>query len=337
MSLARMQAELSGVIPNLSEVYARTCIQRAWRDVCQSRNWSFKQQVGYLSTPLLIATGAVAVTQFSQYVVADATAIAALTPAVNAHPPLVGRQFRVGTTPNGTIYTITDFDSTTGRITLNDLYRGATNPVSTYQIYQCYYGPPLTLAQDQLLVVGPPVHRFVSIMDPNQGYVFARYHVDKATMDYTDPTRSSQGQPIWCVDFARSADGGTLYELWPHPIMGQTLCVTYQTLYTTLSQPDDEIPDIVPESLVVDRAKISYGYVWAMANAARFPQLKGVNWAVLINQGRQQYERDLARAKMEDDGRMLKSKITKRSGRSPFPLSASYLQSHDIGRFGWGG
>lgn len=321
MAFLSMWTELVGTIPNLNAFLAQTYIQRAWLDICRTRSWSFKQQVAYLNSPLQITAGRVAVTQFSASVTADVTAKAALDIASAAgNPALVGRQFRPFF--KGPIYTISAYDIATGVLTLDAPYQSATNPTSTYTVYKCLYQSPVT-----------PFQRFLSIEDPNNGYSFSRLHVPKAVLDKMDPTRSSQQLPYMAAEYdAAGTRGNVRYEFWPHPITAQTFVCALQVTQTSLVLPGDTLPDIIPDGLVVAQAMLTYAIPWAIANAPRFPNMKGTNFTALANEQRKNHAIMLQGAKKDDDGRMLKSRLIRSPNRRGAPIDANYIQDHDITR-----
>ena len=328
MAFQNMWSELVGVMPNLSPFLAQTYIQRAWNDISTSRNWSYRQTVKYLVAPNVITAGTFAVTYNSTSVVADVTAWAEILPQITAAPPLVGRQWRLANV--GILYTIIAVDIPTRTLTLDAPFQGTTNPTQgTYQIYKCLFSFP-----------GERVQRFVSIEDPNNAYAFTRAHVPKVRMDRADPTRSSQGLPVYSVDYDTATVQGFQYtnrcEFWPHPIAFQNFICTVLTLGHVLEEPDDVLPEWMPESLVVNRAMSRYVIPWGQLNQGRFPQLKGVNFPTLKREADADYERDLLRVKIIDDGKMLKSKVVRRGSRYGgigFPIDANFIQDHDIGGF----
>ena len=320
MAFINMWSELVGTVPELSAFLAQSYIRKAWTDVAKSRSWSWKQQVLYLNSPVAITAGTVAVTQFSTTVTADVTAKAALNAASAAgNPPLVGRQFRKSF--RGPIYTISAYDTGTGVITLDQPYQSATDPTSMYTVYQCLYQVP-----------GVLVNKFTSIVDPNNGYAFTQMHVPKAVLDSMDPTRSSQQLPFWLVDYdalGTTENRSVRYEFWPHPITAQTFVCTVQLLQTLLTNPTDTLPGIIPEDLVIAGAFKKYVCPWITANSSRFPRLAKVNVAALYKMHHDTYIEKLAETKKDDDGRMLNSRIVRRTGLRRFPLDANWMQNHD--------
>lgn len=322
MTFLSMWSELVGTVPELPGFLAQTYIQRAWKDVCRTRSWSFKQEDVYLNSPDAVDTGTMSVTQFSEEITADATAKAALNAVENATPPLVGRQYRKNF--RGAIYTIVDYDNATGVITLDQPYQDETDPTSAYVVYKCLYEPPTDSFQ-----------RFVSIRDPNNGYAFTQLHVPKAQLDRMDPTRSSQQLPFWLADYDSTGTGrNTRWEMWPHPTTAQTFICTVQIAATPLSSPNDELPPTIPESVVTQYALSRFVVPWLIANMGRFPRLKGVNVAALKTTWEQAYADSLAEVKKDDDGRMLKSRIIRRQGFRRYPLDANFIQNHDVRRIG---
>src|SRR5204863_5590036 len=124
MAYEACAGEIAGTVPKLSPFLARKLVARAWRDIRDTRTWSFLVADAALVAPNAVSAGTVAVVQGSATVQADATAQAALVVlATAANPPVELCQFRVN---QGPIYNITAFDSGTGVITLDRIYLEAS-------------------------------------------------------------------------------------------------------------------------------------------------------------------------------------------------------------------
>lgn len=302
---------------------ARILVNRAWRDICDSRLWSFLVEDAQIFTPALLDDGTVSVTQFSSTVTGDATASAAWLPQVlNTGASFVKRQFRVST--SGPIYDITAVDvSNPAAIVLTITlgtnaigYTGETDTDASYQIYKCYVEPP---AEDFL--------RWVTFYDPSSGY-WLKVNKQRQELDRMDPLRSSQGQPYIVASFkANSAATGRAprFELWPSP--------SYEKAYSTLYQrrgaelvDDEELPLAIPSALVVWRSLATAG-MWGIANQGAMPELRGADWKFFVQEGQKNYDRMMPGVK-KSDNETFQNMIVKKTNRSQWPLDGRFMQSH---------
>ena len=322
-SYLALWSELAGLVPKLPAPLAQTHVQRAFRRICDSRPWSFNTAIGTLNSATMIAAGTVTTTEFSNEITFDATAIAALTPQLSTTPPLLGMQFRVFPGP---LYTITSFNSTTGVAILDAPYANPGGSLQSYQVYQAYFLPPF-----------PNVERFRSIVDPNNAYTFKKGIFARERLDRADPQRTNQGQPYYAVpcdalfnvSYAKVPQGAARWEFWPHPTGPQTFICTCQLIQPSFSNPQDTLPDAVPDDVVVSGAMVNSAIPWAMMNAGRFPELQKVNWAVMLKTYKDSYEMGLQKAKIIDDGRVNRTRVDKQRGSWPFPVDADWLQDHN--------
>ena len=318
-----LASELVGWLPKLPPGLARTLVNRAWRDICDARLWSFLAQDAQVYSPALLSDGTVSVTQFSSQVTLDATASAVVLPQVlNTGAPMLTRQFRVSAA--GPIYDITAIDTAnpaaivlTIALGANPVgYAGTTAPAASYQIYKCYYDAPET---DFL--------KWVSFYDPSSGY-WLKINKQQRDLNRTDPLRSSQGQPYVVASFkaGSAADGRPpRFELWPSP--------TFEKAYTTLYQrrgaeleDDEELPAAVPSGLVVWKA-LAHGGMWGLANQGTMPELRGVDWRYFISHGQENYDKMLPGVKKTDE-ETYSQLLIRITNRSQWPLDAKFLQSH---------
>lgn len=279
MSYHLMYYELLGMVPKLPVPFARTLINRAWRDVRRQNLWSFQLYEGPTwITPPLIAAGTVAVTQGTNTVTADVTAAAAITAGVTAYSTIPQRQFRVG---GQTIYNIIDWSSPI--LTLDRLYGEPSNAAATYQILQNYYAAPY---QDHLL--------FISVRNIP---TFTDLLLDKnrEQLDAMDPQRSWYGIPTDVVPYRLDTNPASttfqypMYELWGVP----QYSAVYQ-LYGIRKMPDlvsdnDSLPPQIGEEMVIEQAKY-YAYQWAEAQKDVMSK-GGPDFRFLMGESKKEYTR----------------------------------------------
>ncbi len=315
-----MCSELKGDIPRLDMLKAQLVVNDAWRDIRDSRLWSFQVAETTLLAPALTSAGSATVTYGSTSVVMDTAA----TTAINSIPPqtlVTQQQFRV---TGGAIYNITAWDPSTSTLTIDRVYAAGT-ATGGYQIYRCYYGPP---SSDFV--------RWISVFDPVNGYQFTDLTLQKRDIDTWDPLRGAISQPYCIASYkfsTQTVPPSPLFELWPHP----QAQIGYMALYQKIGQDLDNVtnptlPTTIPRHLVMAKAR-AYAYRWAAANAGRWPELANRNWGILMARSEKEYQDELARTELiDEDTYMQYYSVYRHSQYYLGPLTGSYLQSHD----GWG-
>lgn len=339
-TLQDLSAQMVGEIPGLPYLFARNYINQALDEISRESLWSWNINEGIIIAPQLVTTGAVDVTRYSNTVQFNATAQAALNPLVLANPPLNQRQFRVG---SGPIYNLVAYDDTTGIGTLDRIYMEATATGQLYQIYRCYYSAPsndgTTPVYDFL--------RYLSILDPINGYTIAgnRLTMTREKLNRRDPMRGAQGQPYYVATYRPTPNlqttgepdrsspllqGMMQYEWWPHPVYGQEYLVQYERQNLQL-QPNEYLPNQMPPNLVRYKAW-EFGYRWAQTNMSRVPELKGVNWPLLLNEVQKKYSVELVGAKRNDQEIQTTIIRPGTAGIMDFfgPIDSNWAQSHGV-------
>lgn len=324
--LIQLASELQGWFPEISALARLPFVTRAYRDIRDSRKWSFLRKTGVLYCSGQIVAGTVMVTQFSASVVGDATAAAAWIAAALPSPPqvpLTQRQFR---TLGNTIYDIIAFDGV-NTLTLSRPYIEGTQVNTTYMVYQPYYAAP---AQDFV--------KWLSIVDPVNDYRFRRKNLycTQEEIDRRDPNRTSFSIPIKAasldyVDDPAGTPGAPKrprYEFWPHPIQQLGYNVEYQ-IRGDLTASTDTLPTSIPDELVIAGAK-RYGAEY-MASQPTVDARKAAVFLNLRNTAQAEYKDLLLVAQREDDN--VFENMVFDSESEPVlsgPLDADYIQSHDI-------
>lgn len=337
MSFASMSAELTGAVPGLSPFLADNFVTRAWADVRRERLWSFLQEDCGIVCPTQVVAGSVAITQFSNTVTCDATASAALLAIALPSPlDLTAMQIRFGGSGNagfvGQIYSITAFDDSTPAalvLTLDRVVFQATNATSGYQCYRCYIKP----TQDDFL-------KWQMLIDMTNGW-YLRTDYSSSFFDMRDPQRMAQGLSYFIGGFKGNPEDQPRpqYELWPHPTSGQTFYGRFRRMGEDFATAATELPQIVPESLVLHRAYGWYVCEWAAKNQIVFPRLKvGGTWVTLMLAEQKNYRDQLVAVKRQDDEQELQTVFSRGHGLvhkgagfkgiSNFPIDSNFMQSH---------
>jgi len=326
VAYADLSAQLAGTIPGLSPILAATYVKQAWRDIRNVRAWSFKTGVATLVCPRQVTTGTVAFTQYTSSVTFSAAATTALTPFIAGTPLLTSLQIRFSLGPLYRILAITQNSPLI--VTLDRPIQEATATLGTYTVYRAYVAPPVTDFQ-----------RWESFADTANQLDLKGPRLTRTSLEFDsrDPGRVNFGWASYLGSFVADAAGTILYELWPHPVDGQTFQVTFKRLGVEFSAPGDTQPLLIPDALISTRALGWYGYPWAQANKARIPDLRNTDFLTLIGLTRKQYQDDLVPVKMQDDELMLQSVYNRghfvrglRRSMDPPLGDAAYWQSHPI-------
>src|SRR5262245_2321242 len=275
-------------VPKLSPPQAQKLIQRAWRDIRDSRLWSFLTAETTIDTFDQISTGSVTLVQGSVVVTGDATAGAAWATAA---PTIAERQFRLGAGP---VYNIVTYTAVTNELALDRPYAEASAVNAIYSIYKCYYPAPINFL------------RWTTVVDPIDGYTL-QLDRTKAEIDLRDPMRGAMAQPLCIFSFKYdtgeaplTSSTGHLFELYPHPITQRSYPALYQKRGIDFASQTESFPDIIPDEVLMMRAKY-WAYEWAAANAAAHAELRGVDWRYLRIAVDADYRKDLFKAQKQDE------------------------------------
>jgi hypothetical protein len=331
-------SEMTGQIPGLARLMAAKFVNLAMEQLQQEYLWSWNTGEGIMIIPDGISAGSVAVTKFSPTITFDATAVTALNASGN-NPAITDRQFRL---PNGPIYNILAYNSSTGVSTLDRIYMESTNAAAGYNVYKVYYGPPSSDGTT------PNVDflRHLSILNYTQGYTIAgrRLYMTQAQLNGRDPLRGAFGQPYYLAAYkqtpnnpanANAANQGFMqYELWPHCVLGQGLKSIYERRHVDI--PLSGYLPVQASYPVIKYRAFEHGYRWALQNAGRIPELKGVDWRFMLADVKKQYLYELVGAK-RNDKEILTNIFEPGAGLNSFlgPIDANFWQSHDVPNFGY--
>lgn len=326
MPFANYWSEIVGTVPRIDPLLAQNIVNKAWADILDERLWSFLVGEGVLLAPQIVTTGSVTTTQFSKTVNLDTPANTALTGLTE--PLITSRQLRVGI-GGGAVYNIVGFDNIAKTITLDRPYLEPGGASQQYQCYRCYYRP-----ED---MDGNPITDFLTwivILNAQDGYAIVgeNLRITRQEIDARDPTRGAQDLAYTAAIYKADPNGYPIYELWPHPISQRGYISAYRRRGIELSDSVD-LPGTFPKDILVQRA-LYIAYDWAIANAGRFPELRGVDWNLLKAESLRRYDRNLQKAKVKDDELFLNNYLpVLRDYLTYPPIDSSFFQSHDAG--GW--
>lgn len=265
-----MWSELLGVVPNFPVPYAKTCINRAWRDIRRHHLWSFQLYEYNWIVPAVVSSGTVSVTRGSSSVVVDATAQTAIN-AIGTLSNVIQRQFRTGS--GRTIYNITAWDTATLTLSLDRPYGESTSASSTYQIFQIYYPAPY---QDHLT--------FITVRNQEQFRFLVR--TTRESIDLRDPQRTWTNLPTHYAPYKIDANanspsyGHPMYEIWGLPLSTMTFQLYGIRKLTDFTAASDTPPVQVGEDCIISLAKV-YVYEWAEAQRGDLAE-KSPDWKFLM-------------------------------------------------------
>lgn len=330
-TLAQFAAELKPWFPQIDPLAANVIVQRAYRDIRRSREWSFLKQTGAWFAPSIITGGTVSVTLFSNQVVFDATAAPQLQAvALTAAPaaPLTMRQFRV---TGGPIYNITAWaynspSAGLGAATLDRPYAEPTLSGQSYMVYQPYVPAP-----------APDFKRWLSWVDPINNYRF-RYrnlYWTQKEVDRRDPARQSYSIPIAVAahDYVNNQQFNPpvvtpRFELWPHPVQQIGYVIEYMINgdAVTLTTP---LPVQITDECIMARSR--YYAHEVVANQPNVDVKVKAYHVTMRQQVQAEYADLLNRCRLDDNSIFDAIVINEESG--PIwngPLDAEYIQSHEL-------
>ncbi len=322
-TLAQLAAELKSWHSDLDPLACLPLVQRAYKDIRDSRDWSFNKGNGSWFTPSPINGGHVTTTQFSASVVGDATASALwLAIALPAAPqsPITLRQFRV---TGGPIYNIIVYDGAS-TITLDRPYAETGGAGGSYMIYQPYMPAPAI-----------DFKRWMSIVDPISGYRFRYENMFRTQkeLDLRDPQRTSYGWPTWVVgkDYVtvpNDTQQRPRFELGlGHPVQALGYILEYMTNGDLAATPTAVLPQQISDATILARARY-----YAHDLVANQPNVDIKVKAFHLQKMRTVEAQfvDLLRGDQQNDNAIFDSKVIDESHGPDLsgPIDADYLQSH---------
>lgn len=181
--------EVHGHSMSVDPLLVQSWVRDTWREVAESRTWSWLRKRGLITIPAAYSTGTVALTPGE-----TRATFTGATLTLN----MIGRQFRVSTT--GHIYQITNVDTAASTAEIFPPYNDTAAAVSgvSYKIFTAYITPPDIDFFAWLSVTNPSVRKRL------------RLEVQNSTIDYYDANRASTSISPAClsgVDWSESYAG----------------------------------------------------------------------------------------------------------------------------------
>jgi hypothetical protein len=297
VAFQNMRAELRGSLPKFPFAFTGTVINRAWRDIREANLWSFNLFESTWISPGTCAGGGVTTVQGSPTLQFDATAIAAINAfqAANPYMLVTQLQFRIA---SGGIYSVIQYNPTTGVATLDRAYGDPSQTDGTYLMYQSYYAAPM---KDFL--------GWISVRNPSL-FVTLDTTTTREWIDNNDPQRMIFQFPTRVISLgidlrgqgtanASATLGFPLFELWGQAVTPFTYQCYGLRKGVDLVNPTDTLPLQVPEELVMARAKY-YAYEWCEANKDIVPRATGPDFRFLMSATMDDYKKLLTKYRRQD-------------------------------------
>jgi hypothetical protein len=322
-TLAQLAAETKVWMPEIDPLACQTLVQRAYRDIRRSRDWSFLKQNGVWFAPSVISSGTCSVTFLSTQVVFDSVAAPLLNAvAITPQPeqPLTLRQFRV---TGGPIYNIIAWNGV-NTATLDRSYTEQTLPSTSYMVYQPFVQAPSS-----------DFKRWLSWVDPLNNYRFRYRNLfwTQAEVDKRDPARQSYSIPIAIASHDYVTLPGTnppvvvpRFEAWPHPVQQIGYVIQYMINgdSVTLTTP---LPSQVTDETIMARARY-YGNLVVAGQPNVDVKVKAFHMAA-SRQAEAEYVDLLNRDRLADTAIWDSTVVSEESGPVlSGPIDSEFLMSH---------
>jgi len=286
MSYYSMSKKLTGEVPGTPESLAQIKINDGLGAIYDQSDWSFQNQfAGWLCPGQLANSGTFTTTPYSNTVIADATATAALA-AITGMPLITQLQYR---DPARAIYNVVGYSTTTNApfatLTLDRPWMEPTKgPGQPYMLYQCYFVAPV---QD--------FRHFVEVRDTTDAGRLNYWSYSQADLARRDPQRTTFADPAYVVPVGvdqrpgSSTLGWQMFELWPQQLSNVPYSFSYKRRGPMLVNPQDTVPYPLTEELVEWKAK-EVLYIYKAAQAEEKSKGAGAGWLVLAGMAKREYD-----------------------------------------------
>lgn len=297
MSFLSMATSLQGDVPGVARKQAEKAIQRAIGKIYDDRSWSFQNaQAGWLPGKVLLNSGTFTVSPYSNVVIADAVATAAIA-TLTGRPFITELQYR---DPNRFFYSIVAYDTTTnapfGTITLDRPWMEPTSgPGQPYMIYQCLFPAPVK-----------DFRGFQAVINTTNATRLNFWSKSQLDLALDDPQRLVFADPGYVVSYGTDTRANTatpgwqLFELWPHGLSIEPITLEFERRGPELVLPTDKVIYPLTEELVLWRAKEE---LFDFAEASKGKDMargQGANFQYLSQKAHLQYEEVLSKVTAVD-------------------------------------
>lgn len=270
--------QLTGLVDGLSPSFAREIVNQVREDLYSQRDWGFLFTDDVIRIPALINSSTVSITTYTRDIVVT-SALQIILDAITVNEvEIVGRQFKLQDSQR--IYTITNWDSGTLTLTLDNFITEETNTTANYEIFKCYVTAPTSIKYNGDVIID--YRKFKAILDEKY-YTRLWTDVSPETLNSYDPLRFAQGNPRCLVSYKLDSNGNQLFELYPHEKVNEERVFRVIYLKDGYDFEDDEetFPYIFSKKLLIAAAKVAV-YEWAESHKGSIPGLQKTNWMNLI-------------------------------------------------------
>lgn len=286
ITFKKLYEKLIGSINVIPASFAKDAINDALRDIYDVNDWGFLWTDGFIKVPEII-DGTAVVLENSRTVILDAPTKILVDAISIDDVPLGERQLKFyGTNKIDQVfyYTILDYDSVLGKLTIDPPFLDNSNVAIKLQILKVYYSAP-TYSTSKMDVDenGAPI---VITTDPvvdfrRFAYIFSPFNKRNLILDTTeaeinnrDPYRTYRNSdPRYFIPHGVDSEGTQLYELYPMNKKSKIYRTRYLRNGIALTNNSDTISDILSSELVLARAK-QKAYEWVIANAGQIDSVK---------------------------------------------------------------
>jgi len=296
--------------PSASLFLAREWIDYSFRQLWDTRLWSWQRKFGQFLTMAAYTTGRVNVTRGSATVEGVGTVF---------DPGIANAQFRIAT--NTPIYTIASVTDPT-HLELNMVYGGSTASSMGYSIYNAY----VTGTSD--------FQNFVTVWDPKYNWQLET-NVTQEELNAWDAQRANTGTAYVVASLYYDLDVNTpplpMFEIWPHQRAEYVYPFIYLRRPPDLSEPAATLPRGIRGDVLLESA---------LAQCARWPGPARDALNPYFNLQTAQmhdarYREMVRQLEITDDNIMETDAHYMSLSAMPFASvpygDARFLQSHDIG------
>ena len=199
-------------------------------------------------------------------------------------------------------------------------------------IYRVYFDAP---SNDGGTTANTDFLRYLSINNDINGYTITgkRLYMTRQELNRRDPLRGAIGCPYYLASYIPNAAGQMQYEPWPHSTSSLGLLCYYQKRHVDLT-PAQSLPEQAPITLL-RYAVYKFAYRWALSNAGRVPELKGVDWRFALAEASKTYDQEMVRSKKNDKEILLNIYRPGSETTMDFqgPIDSNFMQSHGVPAF----